>query len=204
MPAPLYTGLFGLIAFGVGGLLSWFIAALIMKFTRGPKQSAERLRELVEAQEEQAHWKHEYEEEARKRREVTGFIESIQKERDVWKNLYMTAGREHGVAQEIMMKKIEQLARIAKRDVPEELKALRAGFSAKHGPVASQKMSERIESNRLSPPPHLALEAGDQGRALGEFPGTPPELVGMSVDEATDRAADSIATADPSRYSGKP
>jgi len=138
-----------------GSLLALLITGMIQRWFVRRARVTRLETELGLALQEQEHWKDEYEQEARKRREVTAFIESIQAERETWKNHYLTAGREHGVAQELMMKKIEQLARIAKREVPEELRALGARFRSLHGVEATQKISERIDRGRLPPPEHL-------------------------------------------------
>jgi hypothetical protein len=149
-----------LAAFAGGSLLAGLIARAIRRLLSRDGVIMRQEHELAVSREEQQRWKHEFEEEARKRREVTAFIESIQGERETWKNLYLTAGREHGVAQELMMRKIEQLARVAKREVPSELKALMAEYRGKHGPEATLKISERIEHARLPGPEHLEATEG--------------------------------------------
>lgn len=167
---PLYTVALAVLAISTGSLLAWLIAALIRwsvtragtiarlraeQLTAQEEEGRWKLRaqaELDAALEEQEHWKLQFTEEARKRKEVTAFIESIQAERDTWKNLYLRAGREHGVAQDLMMKQIDRLGRITKREAPDEPKTMADAYRAEHGTAATLKMAERIERARLPAP----------------------------------------------------
>lgn len=195
--SPLYGVGLAVAAFVGGSLLAALISWAIQRWFMRPGRVERLEHDLGLATEEQQHWKHEYEEEARKRREVTGFIEGIQAERDTWKNLYLTAGREHGIAQELMMKKIEQLAKIAKREVPEDLRALQSRYRELHGVEATRKISERIERARLPAPESLAESAAG---TKGEFVLSP----GTATDAVYGPATEGIATADPNRYPAKP
>lgn len=59
--------------------------------------------------------------------------ESLERERNVWKDLYHTAGLEFSAAQEMMLREITRLSLLAKVEVSTHLRDMAGGYRERHG-----------------------------------------------------------------------
>lgn len=82
--------------------------------------------------------------EARKRRGQFQQIEGILGERDDWKNMALQNGREHSVAQELMLRECERLAKLANKAVNPKLRQIADGYKrnfAGESPEAAKRIT---------------------------------------------------------------
>jgi len=89
-------------------------------------------------------WKVLYLEECRKRLEQFRMIQGIQTERDHWKDIFWQCSREHGVAQEYMVRVNQHFAQILRRSPDNKMAAIWQAFKAKYGEEARLEIAERI------------------------------------------------------------
>lgn len=98
-------------------------------------------------------WKTMALEEERKRLEILGVVEAIQKERDTFKDLWWQCSLEHGAAQRFMADEIMRCYRLLKKnninvkEKPDVL-ALPGAYEKTHGLEELEKTRGRIECER--------------------------------------------------------
>lgn len=75
------------------------------------RAEATRLGEIAQQVE---HWREQAVEQERRRVEVVETIVNVQKERDKWRDLYMTCGAEHGNAQELLFAELGRVYKVCR------------------------------------------------------------------------------------------
>jgi len=135
------------LAFGVlvGSMLGTF---LIGRFIGGRLKYASVPEPVGRSPEEEPDWKTLYLEEYRKRAEQFRMIEGVQRERDGWKDIFWQSSREHGVAQEYMIRVNQHFAKICGKHPDAKMPAMRKAFLEKYGEEARPKIAERIQGGR--------------------------------------------------------
>jgi len=134
-----------LVALAVWSLLAARLRRELVR-ARALEEEASAATQRAEAERlsEQPDWHTLYLEECRKREEQFRMIEGIQRERDGWKDIFWQASREHGVAQEYMIRVNQYFAKLCGKNPDAKMPAMRKHFLEKYGEGARSPITERI------------------------------------------------------------